>query len=194
MSLSKPVYSLLGVYLEQLFNHPVRTKSITSSVLAASANYTAQRIAGHKKINQESVIAYGLFGLIFGGSVPHYFYQTVERLFRHDLKFRRLFQFLSERLVFAPFYQLLSLYFLSIFEMNSHEVAVANLKKLYWPLLRTNWQYLSIPVIINMTYVPPMLRTVTMSIVSFIWVVYIAQWRRRLQDKQAGGADGKNTK
>ncbi|XP_067642674.1 peroxisomal membrane protein 2 [Eurosta solidaginis] len=185
MSLSKPIYSLLGVYLEQLFNHPVRTKSITSSVLAASANYTSQRIAGYKKINQESVIAYALFGFIFGGSVPHYFYQTVERLFKRDMKFRRFFQFLTERLIFAPFYQLLSLYFLSIFEMNSHEVAVANLQKLYWPLLKANWQYLSIPVLLNMSYVPPMLRTITMSIVSFIWVVYIARKRRRLQERQA---------
>ncbi|XP_014102967.2 peroxisomal membrane protein 2 [Bactrocera oleae] len=187
MSLSKPIYSLLGVYLEQLFNHPVRTKSITSSILAASANYTSQRIAGQKKVNQESVIAYGLFGLIFGGTVPHYFYQTVERLFKHDMKFRRFFQFLSERLIFAPFYQLVSLYFLSIFEMNTNEVAVANLKKLYWPLLRANWQYLSIPVFLNMAFVPPMLRTVTMSIVSFLWVVYIARRRRRLQEKQDGG-------
>lgn len=190
MSLSKPIYSLLGVYLEQLFNHPVRTKSITSSALAASANYTAQRIAGQRKVNQESVLAYGLFGLIFGGTVPHYFYQTVERLFKRDMKFRRFFQFLSERLVFAPFYQLVSLYFLSIFEMNTHEVAVANLKKLYWPLLRANWQYLSIPVFLNMVFVPPMLRTVTMSIVSFLWVVYIARRRRRLQEKQAGGNKG----
>ncbi|XP_054735324.1 peroxisomal membrane protein 2 [Anastrepha obliqua] len=190
MSLSKPIYSLVGIYLEQLFNHPVRTKSITSSILAGSANYTAQRIAG-QKVNQESVIAYSLFGLIFGGTVPHYFYRTVERLFNHDMKFRRFFQFLSERLVFAPFYQLLSLYFLSIFEMNSHEVAVANLKKLYWPLLRTNWQYLSIPVFLNMAFVPPMLRTVTMSIVSFIWVVYMARRRRRLQEKSTGDSDKK---
>lgn len=30
MSLSRPIYSLLGVYFEQLFNHPVRTKSLTA--------------------------------------------------------------------------------------------------------------------------------------------------------------------
>lgn len=40
--------------------------------------------------------------------------------------------------------------------MNTNEVAVANLKKLYWPLLRANWQYLSIPVFLNMAFVPPM--------------------------------------
>ncbi|XP_037818265.1 peroxisomal membrane protein 2 [Lucilia sericata] len=191
MSLSRPVYSLLGVYLEQLFNHPVRTKSITASALAASANYTSQRMSGQKNVNQKSVVAYALFGLLFGGSVPHYFYQTVERLFHQDVKFRKFFQFISERLIYAPFYQVLSLYFLSRFEMNSHQVAMANLEKLYWPLLKANWQYLSLAVFLNMYYVPPMFRTITMSLVSFIWVVYIAHKRRRFQEKQAGDSKSK---
>jgi len=89
-----------------------------SCVLATTANVTSQRISGAKKLNQHSVFAYGLFGLIFGGTVPHYFYQIVERLFSHDVRFRKFFVFLSERLAFAPLYQLLSLYFLSIFEVS----------------------------------------------------------------------------
>jgi len=192
MSLSKPIYSLLGAYLEQLFNHPLRTKSITSSFLAASANYTAQRIGGQKKINKDSLFAYGLFGLIFGGSVPHYFYQTVERLFSEDLRFRKLYQFLSERLVFAPLYQLLSLYFLSRFEWNSHNVAVTNLEKMYWSLLSANWQYLSIFIFLNMFYVPPMLRSLFMSSVSFAWIVYIAIKRRRLQEQRTQDSTSKS--
>ncbi|XP_037940190.1 peroxisomal membrane protein 2 [Teleopsis dalmanni] len=188
MSLSKPIYSLLGVYLEQLFNHPVRTKSVTSGVLAASACYTSQRISGQKKVNQHSVLAYALFGFIFGGSIPHYFYQAMERLLNENIKFRRFILFLSERIIFAPFYQALSLYSLSRFECNSHKTAVANLQKLYWPLLQANWKYLSLAVFVNMAFVPPMLRTVTMSIVSFIWVVFIAHKRRRLQEKAAADA------
>ncbi|XP_030380259.1 PXMP2/4 family protein 3-like [Scaptodrosophila lebanonensis] len=184
MSLSKPLYTLFGAYLEQLFNHPVRTKSITACVLATSANVTSQRIAGAKQLNQQSVFAYALFGLIFGGSVPHYFYQTVERLF-DNVRFKRFLSFLSERLIYAPFYQALSLYFLSLFEGNSHTTAVKNMEKLYWPLLKTNWRYLSLFVYLNMAYVPPMLRSITTSIISFIWVVYMAQRRRHLQEKQA---------
>ncbi|XP_019890258.1 peroxisomal membrane protein 2 [Musca domestica] len=191
MSLSRPVYSFFGFYLEQLFNHPVRTKSITASALAASANYTSQCMAGKGKVNQQSVLSYALFGLIFGGSVPHYFYKTVERLFHEDVKFRKFFQFLSERLVYAPIYQALSLYFLARFEMKSHNVAMSNLMKLYWPLLKANWQYLSLAVFLNIYYVPPMFRTVTMSLVSFIWVVYIAHKRRRFQEKQEAAAKAK---
>ncbi|KAH8251092.1 hypothetical protein KR026_010278, partial [Drosophila bipectinata] len=185
MVLSKPLYSLFGSYLEQLFNHPVRTKSITACVLATSANVTSQRLAGAKTLNQHSVFAYGLFGLIFGGSVPHYFYTTVERLFSHDLRFRRFFLFLSERLVYAPTYQALSLFFLALFEGKSPQMAIKNVEKLYWPLLKANWQYLSLFVYLNFAYVPPMFRSISMAIISFIWVVYIAQKRRRFQEKLA---------
>nr|NP_001303378.1 uncharacterized protein Dmel_CG7970, isoform C [Drosophila melanogaster]ALI30450.1 uncharacterized protein Dmel_CG7970, isoform C [Drosophila melanogaster] len=185
MVLSKPLYSLFGTYLEQLFNHPVRTKSITACVLATSANVTSQRLAGAKTLNQQSVFAYGLFGLIFGGSVPHYFYTTVERLFSQDVRFRRFFLFLSERLVYAPIYQALSLFFLALFEGKSPSTALKNVEKLYWPLLKANWQYLSVFVYLNFAYVPPMFRSISMAIISFIWVVYIAQKRRRFQDKLA---------
>ncbi|XP_017135693.1 peroxisomal membrane protein 2 [Drosophila miranda] len=185
MSLSKPLFSLIGTYLEQLFNHPVRTKSITACILATSANVTSQRLAGAKKLNQNSAFAYGLFGLLFGGSVPHYFYQTVERLFSHDLRFRKFFLFLSERLVYAPIYQALSLYFLTLFEGNSHGTAVKSVEKLYLPLLKANWQYLSLFVYLNFAYVPPMFRSISMAIISFIWVVYIAKKRRRFANKQA---------
>uniref|UniRef100_A0A1A9X0I6 Peroxisomal membrane protein 2 n=1 Tax=Glossina brevipalpis TaxID=37001 RepID=A0A1A9X0I6_9MUSC len=184
MSLSKPLYSLFGVYFEQLFSHPLRTKSIMSSVLAASASYTSQRIAGQKTINQQHVGAYALFGLLFGGSVPHYFYQTIERLFRQDFKFRRFFQVISERLVYAPIYQALALYFLSLFELNSHEIAFKNAEKLYWPLLKANWQYLTFFVWFNLYYVPPILREFTTGIVAFVWMVYIAHKRRRFEEER----------
>ncbi|KAL7732055.1 hypothetical protein ACLKA6_015817 [Drosophila palustris] len=185
MSLSRPLYSLFGSYLEQLFNHPVRTKCVTAAFLATTANVTSQRISGAKKLNQHSVFAYGLFGLIFGGTVPHYFYQIVERLFSHDLRFRKFFLFLSERLAFAPLYQFLSLYFLSLFEGNSHSTAIKNVEKLYWPVLRANWRYLSLAVYLNIAYVPPMFRSISSGIIAFIWVVYIAQKRRRHQEKLA---------
>lgn len=68
---------------------------------------------------------------------------------------------------------------------KSHATALKNLETLYWPVLRTNWQYLSLLVYLNIAFVPPMLRSISSSIISFIWVVYLALKRRRLQEKQA---------
>lgn len=179
MALSKPLYTLLGAYLEQLFTHPIRTKSVTSAVLATSANYASQRIAGNKTISEKALLAYGSFGLLFGGTVPHFFYQFIDKIFPHKMPYRKMLVFLAERLMFAPFYQALSLYFLSRFEGNSHNFAIENLKKLFEKLLKTNWIYLSIPVFLNMNYVPPIIRTLTFNMISFVWVIYLAGVRRR---------------
>lgn len=94
--------------------------------------------------------------LIFGGSFPHYFYKYVEEFLQNAGKAKQMYLFLIERLVFAPVYQALSLYFLSRFEGNNHDFALKNLCKLYWPLLTTNWKYLSLLVFINVKFVPPM--------------------------------------
>ncbi|XP_055912699.1 peroxisomal membrane protein 2 [Eupeodes corollae] len=185
MALSKPMYTILGAYLEQLFNHPVRTKSITSAVLATSANYTSQKIAGNRTISQKALLAYGSFGLLFGGTVPHFFYKLIDKIFPHKMPMRKILVFMAERLIFTPFYQALSLYFLSRFEGNTHEHAVQNFKRLYENLLQKNWMFLSIPVFLNMNYVPPMVRTLTFNMISFIWVIYLAGVRRRAEAKKS---------
>ena len=40
MALSRPIYNLLGLYFEQLFNHPLRTKSITRWSWQDFSNFT----------------------------------------------------------------------------------------------------------------------------------------------------------
>lgn len=45
-----------------------------------SANYTSQKLSGNKSIKTESLFAYGLYGLVFGGPLPHYFYKMIERI------------------------------------------------------------------------------------------------------------------
>lgn len=73
------------------------------------------KIAIHK-------IYYYLFffvsSLIFGGTFPHYFYQNVEHILAHAGKAKQYYMFLIERLVYAPIYQVVSLYFLSRFEVR----------------------------------------------------------------------------
>uniref|UniRef100_A0A1L8D9Y3 Putative conserved plasma membrane protein n=1 Tax=Nyssomyia neivai TaxID=330878 RepID=A0A1L8D9Y3_9DIPT len=183
MSLSKPIFNLIGTYFEQLFNHPIRTKSLTSCVIATTGNIVSQKISGSSSINPHSVFAYGLFGLIFGGTLPHYFYTFIERIFSDELKFRRFYQFLLERLTFTPIFQIFSLYFLSRFEGNNHQIAFANLYKLYWPILQANWKYLSLFTFMNIALLPPILRVFTANLIGFFWIIFVANKRRQAAKK-----------
>lgn len=58
------------------------------------------------------------FRLLFGGTIPHYFYALLEKIVP-DGKHSNFYKFLGERLAFAPLYAALSLYFLARFEVIS---------------------------------------------------------------------------
>ncbi|XP_055315453.1 peroxisomal membrane protein 2 [Sitodiplosis mosellana] len=183
MSLSKPLFNALSFYLEQLFMHPLRTKSITSCVLASSANVVSQKLMGHKEINQQSLFAYALFGLLFGGSMPHYFYKIMEKTLVGRTKLNQILFFACERLIYTPLFQALSLFCLSIFEGKSQEAALQNLFTLYWPVLKANWTYLSLLVFINIRFVPPIFRVLIGNLIGFGWVIFLTMKRRKLQNQ-----------
>lgn len=126
-----------------------------SCVIAASANVCSQKIAGVKRLNSDTVVAYGLFGLIFTGPLSHLFYQWLDRV-TQDRRFRGILMLLGERALFAPIITALSLYFITRFEGKDHEEGVGNLNDLYKMILLNNWKFLTLPVLINLRFVPPM--------------------------------------
>uniref|UniRef100_A0A2M3ZAN5 Putative peroxisomal membrane protein 2 pxmp2 n=1 Tax=Anopheles braziliensis TaxID=58242 RepID=A0A2M3ZAN5_9DIPT len=193
MSLSRPLFNLLGSYLEQLFEHPLRTKAITSCVIASSANLASQKLTGAKQLNTDSVLAYGLFGLIFTGPLSHFFYGWLDRV-TNDVRFKKLLMLLGERLLFAPTITALSLYFISRFEYKSHDEAIINLVTLFRSVLRGNWKFLTLPVFINFNYVPPMLRVLFANIIGFSWILFLSAKRRKAEQRRQAAAAGETSK
>ncbi|XP_066599902.1 PXMP2/4 family protein 3 [Prorops nasuta] len=177
MALSKPsqmFYNLAAAYFDQLYTHPLRTKALTSCVIAALGNYVSQHIVGVKKISEDSILAFGLFGLLFGGPLPHYFYQYVFKLVKNPYGV-----LLIERLIYTPCFQALSLYLLSRFEGKTHAAASEQLKKLYLPVLAANLEIITLLQYINIKFVPPMLRVLVSNLIGFFWVIYLAKKRAR---------------
>lgn len=177
MSLSKPTsvfYNLIGAYLQRLYTNPLKTKALTSCIIAALGNVASQKISGVKRLNEDSVLAFALFGLLFGGPVPHYFYTYIRLFVKNPLGI-----LLIERLVYTPCFQALALYLLNIFEGKPHRVACAQMQRLYLPALMANLKYLTLFHYINIKYVPPMLRVLVANLIGFAWVIYIANKRSK---------------
>lgn len=187
MSLSKPskvLNNVLAAYLEALFNNPIRTKSLSSCVIAVLANLTSQYISGCKKINQDSVLAFGLFGLIFGGSVPHEFYEILDWVFPDTSKHAVLKQLLFERIVYTPLYQFFSLYSLARLEGKTHNQTMSQIYYVYWSVLKANWKWLTVLQFINLTFVPPLLRVLVYNLIGFFWIVFLATKRQEADSKR----------
>ncbi|KAL1140216.1 hypothetical protein AAG570_000148 [Ranatra chinensis] len=164
MSYSKPVkvalLNLSASYLQALYLSPIKTKSLTSCAIASLGNYTSQKISGAKEINCDSLLAFGLFGLLFGGTVPHYFYHTLEWIVPGSNKTASLLKLFIERFIYAPFYQYFALYVLSRLEGKSHLTAKKLLQNVYFDVLRANWKWLSIVQFINLFFIPPVVKKI----------------------------------
>ncbi|XP_033224964.1 peroxisomal membrane protein 2 [Belonocnema kinseyi] len=184
MALSKPrdiIFELVGAYFNRLYTSPVRTKAVTSCVFATLGNLISQKLSGAKYLNQDSLVAFALFGLLIGGPVPHYFYMYAQRYLKHPMGL-----LLVERLLYTPGFLALALYMLARFEGKSHEASRDQLKKLYWPTLTANLKYLTLLQYINIRFVPPVLRVLFVNMVGLFWSVYLANQRAKLaKDKSA---------
>lgn len=174
----------MTTYLQNLYLHPIKTKAITSCVVGTAGSIASQLVAG-ENIRLDPILAFGLYGLLFGGTIPHYFYEFVERTFPEDVvAFPLAKKLLFERLVFAPFIQAFSLYTLARFEGKTHKAALKQLFALYMPILEANWKWLTLFQVINLALIPPMLRVLFMNIVGFGWAMFLATKRRQQSQKK----------
>ncbi|KAG5896914.1 hypothetical protein JTB14_028142 [Gonioctena quinquepunctata] len=183
MVLSKPLIDALSFYFGQLYEHPLRTKAITCCAIATAGNYASQRLAGAKMLNYQSLLAYGVYGLFLGGTIPHYFYGFLERAVSEDASFALAKKLFLERLIYSPLYQAFTLYVLARLEGKDHKTAVKQLQDLYWVVLSSSWKYLTIIHMINLSVVPPMLRVLITNLMGFFWTIYVANKRRQQQAK-----------
>ncbi|VVC88852.1 unnamed protein product [Leptidea sinapis] len=167
MSLSKPVMNL-----------------VASCVVGCAGSVASQIVAGDN-LKLDPIIAFGLYGLIFGGTIPHFFYEFIERLFPHEVTaFPLAKKLIFERLIFAPIMQAFSLYTLARFEGKTHKAALKQLSALYLTVLEANWKWLTLFQVINLAFIPPMLRVLFMNFVGFGWAMFLATKRRQQGTKK----------
>ncbi|XP_044733916.1 peroxisomal membrane protein 2-like [Chrysoperla carnea] len=184
MALLRPFYDLLDAYLMQLYSNPILTKSITSCVISTSGNFVAQYSSGAKSINRHTLLAFFLFGLFFGGIIPHYFYTYLELFVPGAVTSAVITKIVIERLLFAPAFTAFTLYILTCLEGKSHNEAFRQLKTVFSPILFANWKYISAIHLLNFCVVPPLLQVLIGNFVGFFWVVYLANKRNCRQEKK----------
>ncbi|GAU46400.1 hypothetical protein TSUD_28160 [Trifolium subterraneum] len=69
-------------YLLQLQLHPLRTKAITSAVLAGFSDAVAQKISGVKKLQLRRLLLFMLYGFAYAGPFGHYLHKLMDYLFK----------------------------------------------------------------------------------------------------------------
>lgn len=93
--------------------------------------------------------------LLFGGTIPHYFYMFLERAVPEEASFVIAKKLFLERLIYSPLYQAFTLYIIARLEGKDHKTAVKQLQSLYWVVLTSSWKYLTVIHLLNLSVVPP---------------------------------------
>ncbi|XP_050304468.1 peroxisomal membrane protein 2 isoform X2 [Anthonomus grandis grandis] len=163
------------MYYDFIYDLPI----IKCCVVALAGNYASQRISGVKLIDIHSLAAYGVYGLLFGGTIPHFFYSFLEYAVPDGASFPVARKLILERLVYSPLYQAFALYMIARLEGKDHKTAVEQLRGLYWTVLTTSWKYLTVLQLLNVSIVPPMLRVLVVNLIGFFWIIYLANQRRQ---------------
>lgn len=179
---SKPykfTFRLIASYLTQLYMNPIQTKSITSSILNALANYLSQRITYGKLMNYDDFVAFAMFGLLFGGSIPHYFYKILSSFLTENSRHPLLQLLIIERFVFMPAFSFFSLYVLSRLEGKNHEKSFDSAACVFPSVVEANFKYLTLLHYINLHFIPPALRVLVSSIIHFFSAIILSREKQK---------------
>ncbi|KAG7026639.1 Peroxisomal membrane protein PMP22 [Cucurbita argyrosperma subsp. argyrosperma] len=79
MSLAKKAFEK---YVSQLYQHPLRTKVITSGVLIAISDVTSQKLIGIQKLQLRRILLKVLYGCLYLGPFGHFLHQILEKIFQ----------------------------------------------------------------------------------------------------------------
>jgi hypothetical protein len=192
MSLSKPhddnniLQKAVQVYLRLLRDRPLLTKSCTSACTATIGSLLSQYVSKPSGkslvINWKNVRAFALTGFLFVGPLMHTFYQVLEQIVPKNAKRAALKRLIIDRFFFTPFFLIVYLYCLSLFEGHGLQLAKTKVDQVFLMALKMNWKVLTLVQYININYVPQQYRVLVGNVVSLAWNCYIALQRA------AGGA------
>jgi peroxisomal membrane protein 2 len=183
MSLSKPendniIQRIVRQYLKLLREKPLLTKACTSACTATVGSLLSQYVstpAGRSlHVNWRNVLAFALTGFLFVGPVLHNFYQLLEQLVPKNANRAALKRLLIDRFLFTPFFLIVYLYCLSLFEGHGLKLAKTKVDQVFLMALKMNWKVLTIIQYVNINYVPQQYRLLVGNVISLAWNSYIA--------------------
>ncbi|XP_068246130.1 peroxisomal membrane protein 2 [Palaemon carinicauda] len=178
----------LQVYNLSLYRNPLITKATTSAITCALGDILSQLITKQPKVNWKSASRYAAFGFVVTGPLAHYFYKLLEKLVPPTSRGASLKRLLVDRLGFAPFLLLLSLYLLSRMEGKSHRTCKKEVQLKYWTALKMNWKVWTPVQYININYVPQAYRVLFANFIAIFWIMYIGMKRRQAAEAAAAAA------
>ena len=171
--------SLLGSigawYAASIAASPVITKSVTSGVIFAAADATAQSIAPPASGRQtKQTILNALVGLCYMGPAAHYWYATITKIFPLVTLKYVLIKALCGQLLFGPVFT--CVFFAATCAGNNQGIGTFTrmVRNDLLPTLRNGLMYWPCVDLISYSLIPVDYIPLFVNVASFIWTIYLA--------------------
>ncbi|KAK3187578.1 Protein required for ethanol metabolism [Lecanicillium sp. MT-2017a] len=169
------VVSLLRWYNGRLAARPLLTQSITTAVLFATGDITAQQLVEKKGLEKHDLTRTGRMalygGVVFGPAATTWFNFLARRVTFTNKRVETLGRVFVDQSVFAP--TMIGVFLSSMATMEGASVK-ERLEKTWWPALRTNWMVWPFVQTINFAFLPLQYRVLFANIVSIGWNSYLS--------------------
>ncbi|KAJ4956103.1 hypothetical protein NE237_012886 [Protea cynaroides] len=174
-------------YLLQLQSQPLRTKAITSGVLAGCSDAVAQKISGVKRLQLRRLLLIMLYGLAYAGPLGHFFHKLMENLFRGKKGNKTTAQkVLLEQVTISPWNNFLFMSYYGLVVEGRPWNLVRNKVRKDWPIIQlTAWKFWPLVSWVNYQYMPLQLRVLFQSFVASCWAVFLNLKARSVATKKA---------
>ncbi|EGX89906.1 integral membrane protein, Mpv17/PMP22 family, putative [Cordyceps militaris CM01] len=169
------VVSFLRWYNGRLAARPLLTQSITTAVLFATGDITAQQLVDQRGLDKHDFSRTGRMalygGVVFGPAATTWFNFLSRRITLPNKRAEILARVAVDQSVFAP--TMIGLFLSSMATMEGAS-AQERLEKTWWPALQTNWMVWPFVQTINFAFLPLQYRVLFANVVSIGWNSYLS--------------------
>lgn len=169
------VVSLLRWYNGRLAARPLLTQSVTTAVLFATGDITAQQLVEQRGLKNHDLTRTGRMalygGCVFGPVATTWFGFLARNVNFANRRVETAARVFCDQAFFAP---VMIGAFLSSMATMEGASARERLEKTWWPALKTNWMVWPFVQTVNFTFLPLQHRVLFANIVSIGWNSYLS--------------------
>ncbi|KAI0160570.1 hypothetical protein GGR57DRAFT_387247 [Xylariaceae sp. FL1272] len=166
---------MLRWYQRKLATRPLLTQSVTTAVLFAVGDITAQQVVEKKGLDKHELVrtgrmfAYG--GAVFGPAATTWFKILSKKVVLPNKNAEIVARVACDQLIFAPTFIGIFLSSMAVLEGSS---PAEKLSKSYFPTLQTNYLLWPWIQLVNFKFVPLQHRVLAVNVVSIGWNAYLS--------------------
>lgn len=180
-------------YNDALQADPLIVKSVTASVILGAADVAGQAIEQKTKETSNDLdiartVRFAFFGLVLQAPWNHFYYLLLDGTIpptEEPFTATTGIKVVIDQFVQAPIFTVLIFAFLGFLEGKNTEAIKKQLDDDYVDTMLANWKLWVPATVVNIAFVPPILRVLYLNCVFFFWSIFLSLKLNNKEDVEA---------